>query len=65
MREQAEDGDSGLGADVHFAVHDERSDELISISKGVAAVGGLIAVVELVGKVGGVVCVQDRRVGQG
>ena len=49
LGEQSEYGYAGLGADVYFAVYDQRGDVLVSVSKAVSPVGGLSAVVELMG----------------
>jgi hypothetical protein len=54
LGEQAEDGYTGLSSDVDLAIDDQWSDELVSIAEGVAT-SRLVAVVELVLQVGGVV----------
>ena len=55
LGQQAENGYTGLSSDVDLAIDHEWSDELISISEGVATACRLVAVVKLVLQIGGVV----------
>ena len=63
--EQAEDGYAILCVNVDLAVDDEWGDELVAVAEGVSAAGGLVAVVELMLQVGGVVGVEDPGGGEG
>src|SRR5437868_5683806 len=62
--EEAEDSHAVLCADVNLAIDDKRSNEFISITKGVSAIGGLVAVVKLMLKVGRVVSMKNGWSGQ-
>ena len=62
LLEQAEDADAGGGADVDFAVGDRGSDELVAGAEMIAAVGGLVGVVDLL-QIFRVVGVENRGIG--
>lgn len=61
-RQKAEDSYAGWGADEHFAVDDRWGDEFVAVAELVAAVAGLVAVVDFA-QVRGVVGMQHRRAG--
>src|SRR5271166_549582 len=46
LLEQAKNADAGGGADVDLAVGDGGGDELVSVAEMIAAVGGLVGVVD-------------------
>lgn len=58
MWEEAKDCYAVLGADVDLAVDDEGHDELVAVAEAVATRRRLVAVVELVSNIGGVIGVQ-------
>src|SRR5258706_10764817 len=61
--QQAENGDAGGGADEPLAVGKRRRDEFVASAEMISIACRLVAVVELVREIRGVIGVQHRRVG--